>query len=108
MAAAVNTFARLLSLVPTRPATPTTPLRDELFAREAFSPGWDDCFVNAAVKAALLRETSVAHAGIHVSTSRGVVQLSGFVDNRSVMARAVTLARAVEGVKAVRNDMRRR
>jgi len=84
------------------------PSREDLFAREAFSPGSDDCFVNAAVKGALLREPGLVHAGIHVSTSRGVVQLSGFVDNRRVMSRAVSLARAVEGVKAVRNDMRRR
>jgi hypothetical protein len=109
MTAAVNTFARLLNLVPNRHALHRdAPARDEPFAREAFSPGWDDCFVNAAVKAALLRATDLAHAGIHVSTSRGVVQLSGFVENRAVMARAVTLARAVDGVKSVRNDMRRR
>lgn len=102
-------LARLLSLVPHRHVpNRALPARDKLFAREAFSLGSDDCFVNAAVKGALLSEPALAHAGIHVSTSRGVVQLSGFVENRGVMTRAVALARAVDGVKAVRNDMRRR
>lgn len=102
-------ISRLLSLVPAmslanargRHERPETPLR------EAFAPGTDDSFVNAAVKGALMREPLVGHAGIHVSTSRGVVQLSGFVASRKVIARAVAVARAVDGVRAVRNDMRR-
>ncbi len=76
------------------------------FARVAFAPGSDDTFVNAAVKSALLRAPDVGHAGIHVSTSRGVVQLSGFVASRDVMVRAVETARSVTGVRSVRNDMR--
>lgn len=104
-------IARLLSLVPHRAAfgrPPPAHGRTEAFPRAAFAPGSDDCFVNAAVKGALLDEPELAHAGIHVSTSRGVVQLSGFVDTRRTMTRATAIARAVQGVKAVRNDMRRR
>ena len=102
-------IARLLSLVPLMPfaharARHETP---ETLLREAFAPGTDDLFVNAAVKGALLHEPVVGHAGIHVSTSRGVVQLSGFVASREIIIRAVAVARAVEGVRAVRNDMRR-
>lgn len=77
-------------------------------AREAFSPGADDSFVNAAVKSALSVDRALAHSGIHVSTSFGEVQLSGFVPSREVMARAVEIARGVSGVRAIRNDMRRR
>jgi osmotically-inducible protein OsmY len=98
-------IARLLSLVPSRHFTPAHAHRDGL-SREAFAPGTDDLFVNAAVKGALLREPAVGHAGIHVSTSRGVVQLSGFIASRGVIARAVAVTRAVAGVRAVRNDMR--
>jgi len=99
-------IARLLSLVPPMPFAPA---RSEpcIQLREAFAPGTDDVFVNAAVKSALMREPQIAHAGIHVSTSRGVVQLSGFVASREIMTRAVAAARAVGGVRAVRNDMRR-
>jgi len=97
---------RLLSLVPVTPFA-AAQSRHAILSREAFAPGSDDLFVNAAVKGALLREPLVGHAGIHVSTSRGVVQLSGFVASRQVMARAVAVARAVDGVRTVRNDMRR-
>lgn len=108
----MTALTRLLNLVPARPPVNPTghrmSAREDLFSREAFSLGPDDSFVNAAVKAALLGDADLAHAGIHVSTSRGVVQLSGFVDGRRIMSRAVAIVRGLEGVKAVRNDMRRR
>ena len=85
----------MLSLVPaaTQPA-------------DAFVAGADDCFVNTAVKNAILRHPALGRAGIHVSTSRGVVQLSGFVVTRAVISDAVEVARGVPGVRSVRNDMR--
>jgi osmotically-inducible protein OsmY len=99
-------ISRLLKLVPapfsTQPAPSTLG-----FTRTSFAPGSDDLFVNAAVKSALLRAPEIGHAGIHVSTSRGVVQLSGFVASREVMLRAAEIARSVVGVRLVRNDMRR-
>jgi osmotically-inducible protein OsmY len=99
-------MSRLLSLVPAMPFTQAH-ARNRAPSREAFAPGTDDQFVNAAVKGALLREPRVGHAGIHVSTSRGVVQLSGFVASRDVIARAIAVTREVSGVRAVRNDIRR-
>ena len=38
-------------------------------------------------------------------TYRGVVQLSGFVDNEAMAQRAVERARQVAGVRSVKNDM---
>jgi hyperosmotically inducible protein len=35
-----------------------------------------------------------------------VVQLSGFVDSTATMNKAVEIARSVEGVSSVKNDMR--
>ncbi len=98
-------LSRLLSLVPDPPFAPGRSRRPAPL-RDAFAPGTDDQFVNAAVKSALLREPLVGHAGIHVSTSHGVVQLSGFIASRAVIARAAAIARAVAGVRTVRNDMR--
>ncbi len=108
----MTAMARLLSLVPNRQGSARPPSTrpagvDEFFMREAFTPGSDDSFVNAAVKGAIGREADLAHAGIHVSTCRGTVQLSGFVASRQVMSRAVAVARAVRGVRTVRNDMRK-
>lgn len=99
-------ITRLLNLVPGASFAPADAHRS-MSSRLAFAPGTDDTFVNAAVKGALLRTAEIGHAGIHVSTSQGVVQLSGFVKSREVMARAVSVARQVAGVRAVKNDMRR-
>lgn len=99
-------ISRLFKLAPRTQFTPVFSSRSA-FSSQAFGPGEDDTFVNAAVKSALLRAPDIGHAGIHVSTSRGVVQLSGFVASRNVMVRAVDVARAVAGVRSIRNDMRR-
>jgi osmotically-inducible protein OsmY len=102
----VAPISRLLSLVPGSHHSISDPRRQPS-SRVAFAPGSDDSFINAAVKSALQREPDIGHAGIHVSTSRGEVQLSGYVASR-VISRAVETARAVPGVRTVRNDMRRR
>lgn len=98
-------ISRLFKFAPRSQFTPV--FSSGSASRFAFAPGEDDTFVNAAVKSALLRAPDIGHAGVHVSTSRGVVQLSGFVASREVMLRAVEVARSVPGVRSVRNDMRR-
>ena len=40
-----------------------------------------------------------------MGTQKGVVQLTGFVDSTTMKARAGELARSVDGVKEVRNDL---
>ena len=42
---------------------------------------------------------------INVGTQKGVVQLTGFVDSTTMKTRAGELARSVDGVKEVRNDL---
>ena len=65
--------------------------------------GIDDSVVSARVKAALLADPAVKSYGFKVDTHKGEVQLSGFVADQSHVDRAVEIARAVEGVKAVEN-----
>jgi|SRR5687767_6586570 len=67
-----------------------------------------DSWVTTKVKAAILNEPSLKVTQINVETYKGVVQLSGFVDNAASQAKAVEIARAVQGVTAVKNDMRLR
>jgi osmotically-inducible protein OsmY len=43
---------------------------------------------------------------INVTTYRGVVQLSGFVQDDNQVRRAGELARSVEGVRQLYNDLR--
>ena len=43
---------------------------------------------------------------INVETYQGTVQLSGFVATREEAAKAGTVARGIEGVTSVKNDIR--
>jgi len=58
------------------------------------------------VKAAVLGEPSLKSAEINVETLKGTVQLTGFVNSRADIDRAVQVAKAVKGVKSVKNDIR--
>ena len=59
---------------------------------------------SAQVKSALMTDQSTRGTEIAVTTNKGVVQLSGFVDSADEQARAATVARNVEGVQSVVND----
>lgn len=65
----------------------------------------DDGIVTAKVKSALLSDPGVKSADIAVTTRKGEVQLSGFVDNRGQIDRAIDVARTVEGVRTVVSEM---
>lgn len=66
----------------------------------------DDSVITTKVKAALVNDPVTKATEINVETFKGVVQLSGFVSSQAAVNRAVELARGVNGVKSVRNDMR--
>jgi osmotically-inducible protein OsmY len=66
----------------------------------------DDTVITTKVKAAVFSEPSLKSAEINVETFKGVVQLSGFVSSRADISKAVEVARSVNGVKSVKNDMR--
>ncbi len=66
----------------------------------------DDTVVTGKVKTAIFNEPSLKSAEINVETFKGVVQLSGFVSSAAAENTAVAVARKVEGVKSVKNDMR--
>ena len=65
----------------------------------------DDGIVTARVKSALLAEPGIKSFDIAVVTRKGEVQLSGFVDIQAQIDHASDLARAVDGVKSVANEM---
>jgi hyperosmotically inducible protein len=66
----------------------------------------DDKLITTKVKAALVSEPSIKTSKIDVETFKGVVQLSGYVENVALADRAVDVARGIDGVKSVRNEMR--
>jgi hyperosmotically inducible protein len=65
----------------------------------------DDGTVTASVKAKLVEDSTTKAHQINVETQKGVVQLTGFVDSTAAKARAGELARSVDGVATVRNDL---
>lgn len=68
----------------------------------------DDTWITTKVKAEILKEPTLKVTQINVETYKNVVQLSGFVDSNESMTKAVAIARSVQGVSSVKNDMRLR
>ena len=66
----------------------------------------DDAVVTTKVKAAVLNEPTLKSAEINVETFKGKVQLSGFVNSQADINKAVAVARGVEGVTSVTNNMK--
>jgi len=65
----------------------------------------DDTALTARVKAALVANPATQARSIQVDTREGVVQLHGFVNTQAEANTAVQEARAIQGVKSVRNDL---
>jgi len=66
---------------------------------------FDDSIITTKVKAAIFDEPSLKSSEINIETFKGVVQLSGFVDSREVVEKAVQITKSVQGVKAVKNNL---
>lgn len=66
----------------------------------------DDGALTARVKTALAGQDGIREAmNVNVTTYRGTVELSGFVDSEQTAQRAEQVARSVEGVRMVKNDL---
>jgi osmotically-inducible protein OsmY len=65
----------------------------------------DDATISARVKTVLLNDTQVAATKIDVSTTGGIVTLSGTVKSKADEARAIDLARHVTGVRDVKSTL---
>ena len=65
----------------------------------------DDTVVTASVKSALLSDADIKSFDFKVETRKGVVMLSGFVDNQMQLDRANSLAKTVAGVTSVQNNV---
>lgn len=65
----------------------------------------DDTVITAKVKTAIFNDDELSAAEINVETFKGVVQLSGFVSERSDIARATVVTNGISGVVSVKNDI---
>ncbi|EEQ01394.1 Osmotically-inducible protein Y [Yersinia rohdei ATCC 43380] len=64
-----------------------------------------DAATTSSIKAKLLADDIVPSRKVTVETTDGVVQLSGSVENKAQAERAESIAKAVDGVKSVKNDL---
>jgi hyperosmotically inducible protein len=65
----------------------------------------DDSVITARVKSAMLADPTMKSLDVSVTTRKGEVQLSGFVDNDLQLTRAVEVATGIDGVSSVVNHM---
>jgi len=65
----------------------------------------DDTATTGRVKKALHADTLYKFDDVKVTTFKGTVQLSGFADSRDAKNRAGEIARSVEGVKDLENNI---
>ncbi len=65
----------------------------------------DGSVITTKVKAAIFNEDTLKTMQISVKTYQGVVQLSGFVNSARSVAKAGEIARGVENVVSVENDL---
>jgi len=73
--------------------------------RETTSEYVDDVAITAKVRAAIIEDPDLKLHQVSVETMKNVVQLSGFVATARFKTRAGDLARSVEGVRSVKNDL---
>jgi hyperosmotically inducible periplasmic protein len=72
---------------------------------ESTGEGIDDTAITARVKSALHGDTEYKYSDVKVSTFKGTVQLSGFVETHAQKSRAADLAKNCDGVKDVENNI---
>jgi osmotically-inducible protein OsmY len=96
-----NTLAAVVSAVALLSATGCAVTRDQSSVGQYV----DDSAITTAVKAKFVGNKEVDASSISVETLNGTVQLSGFAKSASEKSSAESIARNVNGVKSVKNDI---
>jgi osmotically-inducible protein OsmY len=73
--------------------------------QESFGAYVDDAGITTLVKSRFFEDKDVAGTSISVETLNGTVMLSGFAKSNLERNKAETIARAVSGVKSVKNEI---
>lgn len=73
--------------------------------RESTGQYIDDATISTKVKSAFVADKTVSATDIKVDTFKGTVQLSGFAKTQAEINQAVTIAKGVQGVQSVKNDI---
>ncbi|HRE81827.1 MAG TPA: BON domain-containing protein [Opitutaceae bacterium] len=73
--------------------------------RESTGEYIDNTALTARVKAAFASDEVVKARDVSVESFRGTVQLSGFVETSGQKERAESIAKSIQGVQAVKNNI---
>lgn len=73
--------------------------------RESTGEYIDDAAISTKVRGEIIADEDLNLFQIDVTTYKGVVQLSGFVNSEAIKTRAGQVAARVEGVKSVQNNL---
>lgn len=65
-----------------------------------------DTSITTKVKASFAKDTDVSAMRIHVKTKHGVVRLTGKAKSAEESSKAEDIAKNIEGVKSVKNDIK--
>jgi osmotically-inducible protein OsmY len=95
----ILSYARFLTVAFALTGCAATPVQ------ESTGEYLDNTAISTKVKAELLNDPVVRGLSINVETFKGTVQLSGFANSVLERERAEVLARSVDGVLSVQNDV---
>jgi hyperosmotically inducible protein len=73
--------------------------------RESTGEYVDDSVITTKVKTLLANDDFLKSFQISVETYKGTVQLSGFVNSREAVRKAGQIARSVQGVQSLKNNL---
>jgi hyperosmotically inducible periplasmic protein len=96
-----KTFVTLIAATAMAGVAACSPTRTQRSAGEQV----DDAALLTSVKSALVSNPVTEAGEINVDVNRGVVKLSGFVDSQKEKSQAADVARGVDGVRDVQNDL---
>jgi hyperosmotically inducible periplasmic protein len=82
-----------------------SPDRDRPAGQQSIGERIDDVVLNTKVRTALVRERSLASGDIWVKADNGTVTLGGSVASADEKRTAETVAKAVDGVQLVKNEL---
>nr|WP_233148825.1 molecular chaperone OsmY [Shimwellia pseudoproteus] len=80
-------------------------VKDAAGKQQSISGYAGDTATTSEIKAKFLADSEIPSRNVKVTTSNGVVHLSGTVKSQAQAAKAEQIAKAVEGVKSVKNDI---
>jgi hyperosmotically inducible protein len=68
----------------------------------------DDAVVASRVRSAFMAADDIKSLDVKVTANKGVVMLSGYVDNQAQIDRSIAVATGTEGVKGIDNQLSRK